>query len=535
VETLHFSRLARVAEMTGSHPARPLGLGPVFLLAGFCLYWFSYTIADPDLWGHLRFGQDILRTGAIIQNDTYSYRTGGHPWINHEWLSEVIFAGLYNQGGPAGLIVCKVVVSLLLVGLAYGHLARRGLKPFPAALLLILVSIPFRLGLGTIRPQIFTYLLFLIQLLLLERATGAERYHLWALPPVYALWVNLHGGVLAGIGVLAIWVGAEVVARLRIQTSQNNWRLVAFAPLGLLGLCGLALSINPYGPALVEFLLTKGTVPRPEISEWGAMKLTSFAGLLDLGLLMLGTLAVIFTRRPRNPAAIVILCVTAILPLVSQRHYPLFALALVVLAGDHIADVGNHWVGPAWSRFGESRPIRLISVAGGLCLAGLSAPRLGCIRVSAFYFPFPSRAVALLQQSGIRANIAVPFTWGEYVLWHLGPDVKVSIDGRRETAYPDNRYRQSLDFAWGTGDWDALLKPGTTDLALLPSASRTAGLMSTKDGWTPVYQDSFAVLFARAGFEGLARILETPIPHLPDNGDGLCFPNPGPGSRRVFR
>ena len=45
-----------------------------------------------------------------------------------------------------------------------------------------------------------------------------------------------------------------------------------------------------------------------------------------------------------------ILIVTAALPLVSSRHYPLFALALVVLAGEHIADVWTRWslarVGP---------------------------------------------------------------------------------------------------------------------------------------------------------------------------------------------
>ncbi len=45
------------------------------------------------------------------------------------------------------------------------------------------------------------------------------------------------------------------------------------------------------------------------------------------------------------------------------------------------------------------------------------------------------RAVALLKQSGAGGNMAVPFDWGEYVLWHLGPAIKVSIDGRRETLY----------------------------------------------------------------------------------------------------
>ncbi len=81
---------------------RLITLGPLCLLTSFGVYFFSRTVADPDLWGHVRFGQDILRTGRIIQRDSYSYRTGDQPWINHEWLSEVIFAWLYEHAGAAG-------------------------------------------------------------------------------------------------------------------------------------------------------------------------------------------------------------------------------------------------------------------------------------------------------------------------------------------------------------------------------------------------------------------------------------------------
>ncbi len=146
--------------MTRARSDRLVSTSLFFLLTSFGLYWFSDSIADPDLWGHVRFGQDIIRTGSIIQGDTYSYHTDGEPWINHEWLSEVILGGLYDQLGSTGLIAFKVFAGLLFLGLSHGHLRRHGLGPFPSVLLLILISIPFRMGLGTIRPQIFTYLFF---------------------------------------------------------------------------------------------------------------------------------------------------------------------------------------------------------------------------------------------------------------------------------------------------------------------------------------------------------------------------------------
>jgi hypothetical protein len=152
---------------------------------------------------------------------------------------------------------------------------------------------------------------------------------------------------------------------------------------------------------------------------------------------------------------------------------------------------------------------------------------MGCIQIDPFYFPFPARAVALLERSGVRGNLAIPFSWGEYALWYLGPGVKVSIDGRRETVYSDENYGRSLDFERGTGDWDALLKTAPTDLVLIRTGSRAATLLSRTGGWVPLYADTFSVLLARESFSGLTQILATPIPALPDNGDGLCFPDPG--------
>src|SRR5262249_6030167 len=151
-------------------------------------------------------------------------------------------------------------------------------------------------------------------------------------------------------------------------------------------------------------------------------------------------------------------------------------------------------------------------------LIGLSPPRFGCIRIEPDDFPCPARAVALLEQSGVRGNIAVPYNWGEYVLWHLGPGVKVSIDGRRETVYSEETCRQARDFEQGTGVWDALLKTAPpTDLVLGPNASPTTNLLSHIDSWLPIYQDTYCAIFVRAGLPGLRRIVQTPIATLPDD------------------
>ena len=153
---------------------------------------------------------------------------------------------------------------------------------------------------------------------------------------------------------------------------------------------------------------------------------------------------------------------------------------------------------------------------------------MACIRIEPYYFPFPARAVALLKRSGIRGNLAVPFDWGEYAIWHLGPSLKVSIDGRRETVYSDRSYRQSRDLERGTGAWDALLRtPPATDLVLAPDGSPTLNLLARTSGWLPLYQDTYCALFVREGLPDLDRLVRTPVPDLPADGRGLCFPAPG--------
>src|ERR1700730_14407197 len=44
---------------------------------------------DPDLWGHVRFGQAVLAGHRLVLHDPHSYTAPGHLWRNHEWLTEI--------------------------------------------------------------------------------------------------------------------------------------------------------------------------------------------------------------------------------------------------------------------------------------------------------------------------------------------------------------------------------------------------------------------------------------------------------------
>jgi hypothetical protein len=209
---------------------------------------------------------------------------------------------------------------------------------------------------------------------------------------------------------------------------------------------------------------------------------------------------------------------------------PLAALAIAVLAGEHIGD--------AWERWSRAHPGRVpapsaaanrflaaAATLGAVLFVVLAAPRLGCIVIDPpSALGQPVRAIGLLRAAGISGNLAIDFDWGLYAMYHVAPAIRISMDGRRETAYDSRAYDQNLDFKFGQGDWDALLREYDTHLALVRRFHPSDNLLRLKPGWALLYEDPLSALFGRADLPYLDRIRATPPPSVPHDGAGLCMP-----------
>ena len=189
---------------------------PSLLLAVLVLVVLAFALSktggDPDLWGHVRFGQDILAAHAVPRHDPYSF-TSDRPWINHEWLSEVLMASAYGVAGSAGLIALKWMLALSTFVILWRTMRRAGVFQ-PVAVGLLLLAIAGAMGLTmTVRPQLFSMLLHTILLALLTGiGQGRWRLFLW-MPVLFAFWANLHGGWIVGLGVLGLWSACALLAR----------------------------------------------------------------------------------------------------------------------------------------------------------------------------------------------------------------------------------------------------------------------------------------------------------------------------------
>src|SRR6185503_13838357 len=113
------------------------------------------------------------------------------------------------------------------------------------------------------------------------------------------------------------------------------------------------------------------------------------------------------------------------------RNVPFFSLSVFLL------------LGPLLAR--DAAPVRApIDVRGWagaliiwmICVASstLGAARVGCLQTRGS-FVIDERAASFLRENQATGRLVVWFDWGEYVSWHFGPALKVSMDGRRETVY----------------------------------------------------------------------------------------------------
>jgi hypothetical protein len=72
---------------------------------------------------------------------------------------------------------------------------------------------------------------------------------------------------------------------------------------------------------------------------------------------------------------------------------------------------------------------------------------------------------------GRQGRLVTAFNWGEYALWHFGPSLKVSIDGRRETLYADETVKAQGAILQGAPTGLAVLAQLNPDYVWLPASS----------------------------------------------------------------
>jgi len=451
----------------------------------FAAACFTNNVADNDLWGKLRHGQDLLRNG-IARVDPYSYTVPGRPWVEHEWGAEAIFALLYHAFGAPGLIVTKMALGTAALALVL-RLAWETSRNMTAV---AIVFVPVVFGVFPwfgVRGQIFTHALFALTLYILHRYREGHRRMVWTLPPLMMLWANLHGGFVAGLGI----VGFATV----VEGVESWWRRTAPSPvlpaalLAVLVCCVLATTVSPYGPSYPLTVLPWTLMARPGIAEWGPLSRASMRDvtLMTVPLLLgLATAALATPRARRDTLQVALLALTAAAAVRHVRHTPFFLFTCLWVLPQYLAG----WRVP---RRTFATTVVVASLATARLVLAVGTLDHLVVRADAF----PIGAVRFMDEHGITGNVAVSFNWGSYLIGKCYPRCRVSIDGRFEETYPPDVRAMSDALAGGEAGWERLLTEYPTDVVLLHARGPGAARVASAAGWTLVYRDAVAALFVR--------------------------------------
>src|SRR5690348_15479016 len=311
--------------------------GPAAVLIAILLA-DSNRHTDPDLWGHLRFGQVFIAKRHLLLHDIYSYSAAGHRWRDHEWLAEVVMAFVYDVAGVLGLKLWKFICTAAALLLVADTEASTGAPATIQLPILFATACGFILQ-AQFRPQMFTFVLFGALLALLGRDHYGRNAPLWLVIPLMALWANLHGGFFIGIAVLTLYSAVAAVGDLMTGAGGRRG-----AKLFLLTIAAAAATLlNPYGVGMWATIAhaLRNSYTRNVVRDWQplwwAMRaqwhlapsgLVLYAAVVAMG----AALAAVLAAAP-SADDLPLLAVAAMMTLAAMVSVRNLALAAMALSG----------------------------------------------------------------------------------------------------------------------------------------------------------------------------------------------------------
>ncbi len=474
---------------------------------------------DTDVWWHLKAGQVTVETGRILQTDLFSHTRYGQPWINHSWLTQVLLYLLFRHGGYLGLGLFQALVATLAMLLVYrqmeGEVFLRGF--------ILLLTVVTAAVIWSVRPQLLSFLLtaLLSYLLYLYKWRGVNR--LWLIPPLFVLWVNLHAGYALGFILLVGFVAGEALNNLLAWFLQERpedpilpWRGVGLVTLiGLLS--ALCLVINPNTTRMWTYYLDTVSIGALQdlIPEWAS---PDFHPLYTQPFIwmLLGTLALIgLSGRRVDGSDLVLVCGFAYAALLARRNIGPFALVAAPVLSRHARPTVERWLRAARSRDWLPRPrpprpptpglalLNWLLLALAVAAAGVKAylPLRAEFNVAYERRSLPLEAIEWMRAERPPGLLFNSYNWGGYLIWHLWPDYRVFVDGRTDL-YGDAVLDEYLRVWRAESGFQEVFDEYDVNTILIETGGTTDNFLARDgSGWTPVYADEIATIYAREGWE----------------------------------
>jgi hypothetical protein len=473
-----------------------------------------FELFNTGVGWHVASGRWILQHLRVPKEDPFALG-GPQPWIDHEWLFQVLVATVDAVAGPVGLVVLRAALTAAVGAIVYVLGRRAGLSVWAALLLCTVCVLGARMRFF-LRPELVT--LTLVPLAVAAALDISDRKRrVVTMVATLVVAVNAHGAALVAVPLIA------AVAAGRVLDAARAGRLDRSLVLAEAGVVAVAAASTLATPATwklwtVPFQLTElvgsDAVPNP---EW------------------------LVSTPERVPALYAAMALAGVILLARERSLArwLLLVAISVLAVRYVRNVGLFFVllplavAPAAARLpmlAGALESQLKPVIRGLTIVVMVAAVGWCVLAPWPRFGFgiahdryPVAACDFLAEHGLLdAPLYNDVPFGGYLLWRAYPPLQVFLDDRNEIHAERLQRIWSILSASDPGRWDAFLAEHDLDVALLryhPPLTvrgrdgREVGVRGFSALWFPprrwalVYFDDVAMVLVRRGAltEALAK------------------------------
>jgi hypothetical protein len=470
----------------------------VFGVLIFCVAALALNtrfLNDPDTYWHIATGKWMLANDAFPRHDTFSHTAFGQPWVNTEWLAQIILYVTYNLFGWQGLVLLCVILitaTFILLYLLLVRELRATVALGASAISFLFISLHF-----LARPHLLTLPIIVVWTALLARASAENRIpNLWLLP-LMTLWANLHGGFTLGLA-LTVGFGLDAV----IATPSAERRHTAIQWIGFFLAALLASLVTPYGYLSIfetYHLLNLGEVLR-NIGELRPMD-PNLEFTQQVILLLLLAMALLFGVKI---GVVRVLMVVVLLHFALQhvRGLAIFGLTLPLMiahplrrqfaflrpTADPFPLFDKHSFRPVITRIAVATALALAVTVGGIYLTMWHAggpPK---------YFT-PAAALDHAMTADISGPVLNDYDFGGYLVFR---GVPTFIDGRMLPFGKQFALEYFDAMKLGANDkLDKLADAYKVSWTLLRPRSPAALHFDRAPGWRRLYEDDVAVVHVR--------------------------------------
>jgi hypothetical protein len=507
-----------------------LGNTQMLVLSLFVWVVLLTSLVDPDYFWHLKTGEWIVGHGRLPAGDVFSYTRAGQPWVEHEWLFEVLLYLTWHYAGALGVKALAASLFLGTFGLALSAASRVPRTTFEPAIVAPGAILLFFMGLSA-RPQLLTFLGVAAVLWILFEFKYRQRLRQLMLLPLIAVpWVNFHGGYVIGVAMVVLFAACEWCQYLVAPKPAQRRQLARLTVAAILMI--LATLANPWFIEHWRYpFQVLGMGFNVHIDEWKSPDFHELGPQIYLAMTFIFALAAARAQPRLDLTEWALPATFVMLGFVSQRHIPLASLVLLAFGsaaltrGKLAAEIAG-WLAAlirrpralAAQQPGKARPharpgpapeaaprarlresARNWAMLGVTILAGAaSAPRLAANDELRLTRAMPVGAADFIAKAGLHGRMFNSYNHGGYLIYRFGPALKVAVDGRADM-YGDDFLTEYQRAYTGQAGWKSTFDKLKVDFVLLPCDAPLRQLLVAEHSYREVYRDEDNVVMVRAG------------------------------------